>query len=82
MNIIVYTKTGCPWTAGVVKLLKEKNVPFEERDVIENEDYFKELVEKSNQTLTPTLDIDGKILPDSDARQVKDYLKEKDVPGF
>jgi len=82
MNLIVYTKGGCPWTAGVVKLLKEKNVPFEERDVVENENYFKELVEKSNQTLTPTLDINGVILPDSDARQVKEYLGEKNVPGF
>jgi len=82
MNIILYTKTGCPRCAGVLKLLNEKNVKYEEREVTGNKEYFDELVKKSDQTLTPTLDIDGHILADSDADQVTAYLKEKGIPGF
>lgn len=82
MNIIIYTKTGCPWCAGALQLLKEKNLPFEEREVLENKNYFDELVKKSGQTETPTLDIDGFILADSDKDQVEAYLKEKGVGGF
>ena len=31
---------------------------------------------------TPTLDIDGEILADSDAEQVATYLQKKGTPGF
>ena len=82
MNIILYTKTGCPWCKDVLDLFQEKGVTYEEREVRTNKAYFDELVAKSGQTKTPTLDIDGHILADSDAEQVKVYLKEKGVSGF
>lgn len=82
MNIIVYTKTGCQWCKGVMDLLNEKKVPFEERDVRKNPDFFKELVAKSGQEKTPTLDIDGEIIADSDKDQVAEYMKKKGVAGF
>jgi glutaredoxin len=82
MNIIIYTKTGCPWCEGALTLLKEKNVPFEEREVRNNKEYWDELVAKSGQNKTPTLDIDGFILADSDKDQIAAYLKEKGTEGF
>ncbi len=75
MNIIIYTKTGCPWCKGALDFLKEKNIPFEEREVRGNKEYFDELVAKSGQDKTPTLDIDGFILADSDKDQIEKYLK-------
>lgn len=82
MNIILYTKTGCPWCKGVLDLFKEKNVKYEEREVTGNAGYYDELVKKSGQTKTPTLDIDGFILADSDKDQVAEYMKGKGVVGF
>ncbi|MFZ1075696.1 MAG: glutaredoxin family protein [Minisyncoccia bacterium] len=82
MNIILYTKNGCPWCKGVLDLLREKRVAFEEREVLGNTAYFDELLVKSFQTKTPTLDIDGYILADSDKEQVAEYLKGKGVAGF
>lgn len=75
MSIIVYTKAGCGWCAEVLELLREKNVHFEEREVYGNRAYFDELVQKSGQKRAPTLDIDGKILADTDAAHVREYLK-------
>lgn len=77
MNIILYTKKGCPWCKGVLDLFTEKGVQFEEREVLSNPAYFDELVAKSGQKKTPTLDIDGEIIADSDRAQVEAYLKEK-----
>ncbi len=82
MKIIIYTKTGCPWCRDVLALLNEKKVEFEEREVLGNKTYFDELVQKSGQNKTPTLDIDGFILADSDVDQVSKYLKGIDVAGF
>lgn len=82
MNIIFYSKTGCPWCNEVRDLLVEKGVEFEERDVIKNPDFYSELLNKSGQDKAPTLDIDGDIIPDTDAQEVSEYLKKKGVPGF
>jgi glutaredoxin len=82
MSIILYTKTGCPWCKGVLDLFKEKNVQFEEREVTGNKAYYDELVAKSGQTKTPTMDLDGEITADSDRDQIAMILKGKRYPGF
>jgi glutaredoxin len=73
-KIIVYTKTGCPWGKQVIDFLNSKHIPFEERNMTENDSYRIEAIEKSGQWKCPTLDIEGYILPDSDAGQVEQYL--------
>ena len=79
MNIIMYTKKGCPWCDGVRSFLEEQKINFEEREVLSNRAYFDELVAKSGQTLTPTLDIDGEIVADSDVDAVRSFLQGKNV---
>ena len=77
-KIIIYTKTGCPWCKGVLDLFQEKGmkegVDFEVREVIQNKAYFDELVAKSGQTKTPTLDRNGEILADTDREAVEKWL--------
>ena len=82
MSIILYTKTGCPWCKGVLDLFKKKNSQFEEREVTGNKAYYDELVAKSNQTKTPTMDLDGEITADSDREQISAVLKGKGYEGF
>jgi glutaredoxin len=82
MSIILYTKTGCPWCEGVLDLFKEKKVQFEEREVTGNKIYYAELVAKSGQTKTPTMDLDGEITADSDRDQISAVLKGKGYAGF
>lgn len=79
MSIIIYTKTGCPWCRDALRFLVEEKVIFEEREVLSNPTYFKELREKSGQAKTPTLDVDGDILPDSDAEAIKAFLISKGI---
>lgn len=78
-NIIVYTKTGCPWCIGVTDFLNQKGISFEERNVTEKEEYFIEMQAKSGQTKAPTLDIDGDIIADSDKDQVEQELIKRGI---
>lgn len=86
MSIIVYTKKGCPWSRKVFELFAEKGMKvgtdYEIRDVLDNKVYLDELIAKSNQSKSPTLDIDGEILADTDRDQVAAFLKAKGYPGF
>lgn len=77
--LIVYTKTGCPWCRDALAFLREKKVAFEEREVRDNAAYFAELKQKSGQEKTPTLDLGGTILADTDAPAIETFLKSKGV---
>jgi len=79
MSLIVYTKTGCPWCIDALKFLEDNNVNFEEREVRSNPEFMKELEEKSGQNKAPTLDLDGEILADTDAKAIEVFLKEKRI---
>ncbi len=73
-SIIVYTKTGCGWGIEVIEFLEENKIPFEERDMYENDEYRLEAIKKTGQWKCPTLDIDGHMLKNSDAEEVEEYL--------
>lgn len=73
-NIIVYTKTGCPWGIEVINFLNSRNISFTEKEMLSNLEFKEECIKKSGQWKCPTLDIDGHILADSDAKQVGEYL--------
>ncbi|MDP3962476.1 MAG: glutaredoxin family protein [bacterium] len=74
MNIILYTKTGCPWCKEVLNFFAEKGIKFEEREVTGNKNYYDELVAKSGQDKTPTMDIDGEIYADTDREAIEKIL--------
>ena len=79
MSLIIYTKTGCPWCKEALEMLRKNDVSYEERQVLGNDAFYKELVEKSGQNKTPTIYLDGAILADSDAEAIKKFLQEKGV---
>jgi glutaredoxin len=74
MKIIIYTKTGCPWCREVLEFFKDRKILFEEREVLGNQNYWREMMAKSGQTKAPVVEIDGFILADTDAAAVAKYL--------
>ena len=76
MNIIVYTKEGCPWCKGALDYMNENGIKYEEREVRNNPAFYEELKSKSGQDKTPTFDIDGTIIADSDKDQLAVFLKD------
>ena len=57
---IVYSITTCPWCDKLKKYLKSKGVEYEERNIEENEQYAKECLALSGDTMVPVMTVDGK----------------------
>jgi glutaredoxin len=79
MKVTVYRKSGCPWSAAVIGFLNELNTPHEIRNVTANPAYLKEVEALSGQSKSPTLDIDGAILPDASVEDVATALEERGI---
>lgn len=79
MKIILYRKSGCPWSAAVIGFLNELNIPHEIKNVTTNPAYVKEVEVLSGQSKSPTLDIDGLILPDASVEDVAKALEEQGI---
>jgi len=57
--------------------LDELNIPYEIKNVTTNPAYVKEVEAVSGQSKSPTLDIDGTILPDASVEDVARALQER-----
>ena len=73
-KIIAWLKPSCGWSNGVRAVLRKYDLPFDDRDVINNAEYYQEMVTRSGQPLQPTLEIDGQILPDVSGEEVEGWL--------
>jgi len=74
-NVIVYSTTVCPWCHKAKDFLKENQIAFEDKNVGEDEEARKEMMEKSGQMGVPVLDIDGTIIVGFDVEKIKEALK-------
>jgi glutaredoxin len=74
MKIIAYLKPSCGWSNGVRAVLKKYDLPYEDRDIINNPMQRQEMIEKSGQMLSPCVEIDGKMLPDISGEEVEAYM--------
>ena len=73
-KIIAYLKPSCGWSMGVRAVMKKYDLPYEDRDIINRPDQFEEMVQKTGQTKQPTLEINGRMLPDVSGDEVEAYL--------
>ena len=79
MKITLYRKSGCPWSAAVMGFLGELNLPYEIKNVTTNPAYVREVEALSGQSKSPTLDIDGEILPDASVEDVAQALEKRGI---
>src|SRR5438128_6049185 len=73
-KIIAYLKPSCGWSQGVRAVLRQYDLPFEERDIINNPAQRQEMIEKSGQMLSPCVEVEGKMLADISGDEVEAYL--------
>ncbi len=55
-------------------ILRKYNLHYEDRDIINNPSLHAEMVEKSGQSLSPCVEINGHILADVSGDEVEAYL--------
>jgi glutaredoxin len=73
-KIIAYLKPTCGWSQGVRAVLRKYDLPFEDRDIINDVSQRQEMIQKSGQMLSPCVEVNGKMLPDISGEEVEAYL--------
>ena len=73
-EITAYLKTYCGWSNGVRAVLKKYDLPYNEKDIIQNPAFRWEMEQKSGQSLSPCVEINGQMLADVSGEEVEEYL--------
>ncbi len=76
-KIVAYLKPTCGWSQGVRAVLRKYDLPFEDRDIINDPQQRQEMIEKSGQMLSPCVEIGGHMLADVSGDEVERYLLEQ-----
>ncbi|MCC6233346.1 MAG: glutaredoxin [Verrucomicrobiales bacterium] len=78
-KIVAYLKPWCGWSNGVRAVMKKYELPFEDRDIINNAENRAEMIERSGQTLSPCVEINGHMLADVSGEEVEAWMLSKGV---
>jgi monothiol glutaredoxin len=78
-QITAYLKTHCGWSAGVRAVLAKYNLPYTEKDIIQNPAFRWEMETKSGQPLSPCVEINGEMVADVSGEEVEQYLIERNL---
>ena len=70
-------KPVCGWSNGVRAIFQKYGLEYDDRDIINNADNYREMVEKSGQPLQPTIEINGEVIADVSGDEVEAYLIAK-----
>ena len=73
-KIVAYLKPSCGWSMGVRAVMKKYDMPFEDRDIINDSAQRQEMIQKSGQMLSPCVEINGHMLPDISGEEVEAYM--------
>lgn len=74
MKIIAYLKPTCGWSQGVRAVLRKYELPYDDRDIINDPAQRQEMMERSGQRLSPCVEIEGTMLADVSGDEVEQYL--------
>ena len=75
-KITAYLKTTCGWSAGVRAVLAKYNLPYTEKDIIQNPAFRWEMETKTGQPLSPCVEINDRMLADVSGDEVEAYLMD------
>ena len=73
-KIVAYLKPSCGWSQGVRAVMRKYDLPFEDRDIINDPAQRQEMIQKSGQMLSPCVEINGHMLPDISGEEVEAYM--------
>ncbi|MDC0156332.1 glutaredoxin [Verrucomicrobia bacterium] len=74
MKIKAYLKPQCGWSMGVRAIMDKYSLEYEDLDIINNQNIYAEMVEKSGQPLSPCVEIEGIMLADVSGEEVENYM--------
>ena len=75
-SIRLYIKPFCGWCHDAVNWLNAHGFKYTKLDVTSDPAAAQEMRRLTGQTMAPSIDIDGEILPDFDTRELESFLKK------
>ena len=78
-KIVAYLKPSCGWSQGVRAIMRKYDLPFEDRDIINDPMQRQEMIQKSGQMLSPCVEVEGQMLADVSGDEVEAYLLSKSL---
>ena len=78
-TITAWLKTYCGWSNGVRAVLKKYGLDYEEKDIIKNPAFRWEMEQRSGQDKQPTLEINGRMLPDISGEELEAWLLQNSI---
>ena len=79
MRIRLFIKPYCGWCDEAAEWLDQRGIKYETLDVTEDPVARKEMVELSDQTLAPVIEVDGEVLADFDTDQLQEFWNRLQV---
>lgn len=73
-KIVAYLKPTCGWSQGVRAIMRKYDLPYEDRDIINDPIQRQEMIERSGQMLSPCVEVNGRMLADVSGEEVEAYL--------
>lgn len=73
-KITAYLKTSCGWSNGVRAILTKYDLPYEEKDIIQNPQFRWEMEQRSGQPLSPCVLVNDHMLADISGEELEQYL--------
>ena len=77
--MIVYIKSRCPWCVEALAWLDAHGYRYEVREVLQDTRAMARMREISGQSLTPTMEVEGKVLADFDTGQLSQFLEANSI---
>lgn len=80
-EITAYLKTQCGWSNGVRAVLKKYDLPYTEKDIIQNPAFRWEMEQKSGQPLSPCIEVNGQMLADISGEELEQWMLREGLVG-
>jgi glutaredoxin len=80
-EITAYLKTSCGWSNGVRAVLAKYDLPYTEKDIIQNPAFRWEMEQKSGQPLSPCVEVNGQMLPDISGEELEQWMLSAGLVG-
>jgi monothiol glutaredoxin len=80
-EITAYLKTQCGWSNGVRAVLAKYELPYTEKDIIQNPAFRFEMEQLSGQPLSPCVVVNGLLLADISGEELEAHLLAEGLVG-
>ncbi len=78
-KIVAYLKPTCGWSKGVRAVFHKYELPYENRDVMNDPAMRQEMIERTGQRFSPCVEINGEMLADISGEELEAYLLEHNI---